>query len=136
MTTAMQNRWPLYALLGVNGVLALSRAYTKQRRQRQLRSGEIRELRGQWWKVNGQLMHARVALDPACTATPAGTRPRTGRVRFQFRAGGAEGVFVELADQLITVFRSIRAPCANVVVDLYHYPAADVGNSYFSWTSG
>jgi pimeloyl-ACP methyl ester carboxylesterase len=69
MTTAMQNRWPLYALLGVSGALALSRAYTLQRRQRQLQSGLIRGLRGQWWKVNGQLMHARVALDRARTAT-------------------------------------------------------------------
>lgn len=69
MTTAMQNRWPLYALLCAGVGLALGRAYTQQRRQRQLRSGEIRELRGRWWRVNGQLMHARVALDRARTAT-------------------------------------------------------------------
>jgi pimeloyl-ACP methyl ester carboxylesterase len=65
----MQNRWPLYVLLGAGGALALVRAYTQQRRQRQLRSGEIRELRSLWWTINGQHTHARVALDPARTAT-------------------------------------------------------------------
>ena len=71
MTTAMQNRWPLYALLGAGGALALAlgRAYTRQRRQRQVQSGEIRELRSLWWNVNGQHTHVRVALDRARTAT-------------------------------------------------------------------
>lgn len=70
MTTARHGRWLVYALLGTAAALALDAAHVRQRRQRQLRRGGIRELHSQWWRIDGQHMHVRAATAPARSTLP------------------------------------------------------------------
>jgi pimeloyl-ACP methyl ester carboxylesterase len=92
----MYGRWPLYALLGAGAALALHHARRRHHRRRQVQHGPIRELQSLRSKVNGQQMHARVAVGVA--------RPATLPVVMIHGLGVSGSYFIPAAQGLATEF--------------------------------